>query len=224
MTNNLSHTNTEDKLDLTFEGNMGLVYKAAKGYTGRGCEFEDLVQLGSIGLIKAIKRFDKSYGVCFSTYAFPLIVGEIRRFLRDDGIIKVSRSVKENAAKGLAAREKIKKETGEEPTISDISKCCGVACEDLVYAFEACSEVGSIDDEAVPLPKSGTSLEEEAINKICVSQMISKLPPRERQIIVMRYITDKTQSYIAAKLGISQVQVSRLEKKALLFMRENMKM
>ena len=203
---------------------MGLVYKAAKGYIGRGCEFEDLIQLGSIGLIKAIKRFDKSYGVCFSTYAFPMIIGEIRRFLRDDGIIKVSRSVKENAAKGKAAREKIKKETGEDPTISEISKSCGIPPEDLVYAFEACSEVSSIDDEASPVPKSSTSLEEEAINKICISQMISKLPPRERQIIVMRYMTDKTQSYIAGKLGISQVQVSRLEKKALLFMRENMKM
>ncbi len=224
MTDNLSYTNTEDKLDLTFEGNIGLVYKAAKGYTGRGCEFEDLVQLGSIGLIKAIKRFDKSFGVCFSTYAFPLIIGEIRRFLRDDGIIKVSRSVKENAAKGKAALEKIKKETGREPTISEISKSCGIPSEDLVYAFEACSEVSSIDDEAAPLPKANTSLEDEAINRICVSQMISKLPPRERQIIVMRYMTGKTQSYIAGKLGISQVQVSRLEKKALLFMRENMKM
>lgn len=224
MTDNLSHTGTEEKPGIKFEDNIGLVYKAARGYMGRGCDLEDLIQLGSIGLIKAIKRFDNSYGVCFSTYAFPLIVGEIRRFLRDDGIIKVSRSVKENAAKGLAAREKIKKETGEEPTVSEISKACGVSYEDLVYAFEACSEVGSIDDEGAPLPKANTSLEDEAINKICVSQMISKLPPRERQIIVMRYMTDKTQSYIAAKLGISQVQVSRLEKKALLFMRENMNM
>lgn len=222
MNNNLSHTDTQEKPDISFEDNIGLVYKAAKGYTGRGCEFEDLVQLGSIGLIKAIKRFDKSYGVCFSTYAFPLIVGEIRRFLRDDGIIKVSRSVKENAAKGLVTREKIKKETGEEPSIKEISKACGVSTEDLVYAFEACSEVSSINDESAPLPRASTSLEEEAINRICVSQMISTLPPRERQIIVMRYMTGKTQSYIAAKLGISQVQVSRLEKKALLFMRENM--
>lgn len=224
MADNLSPTGTYEEADLSFEGNIGLVYKAAKGYTGRGCEFEDLVQLGSIGLIKAIKRFDKSYGVCFSTYAFPLIVGEIRRFLRDDGIIKISRKVKENAAKGLAVRERIKKETGEEPTISEISKICGVSEEDLVYALDACSEVGSIDDQASVLPKDNTCLEDRAINKILISQMLSTLPPRERQIIVLRYITGKTQSYIASKLGISQVQVSRLEKKALLFMRENMKM
>lgn len=215
---------TDDKaaFDNAVESNMGLVYTVAKMFSGRDCEFEDLVQIGSIGLIKAVRRFDESFGVCFSTYAVPMISGEIRRFLRDDGIIRISRTVKENAAKGKKARDEIKKETGEEPTINEISIRCGVSSEELVYAFEACSGCESVDAEyenGSPRINKGISYEEETVDRIFISQVLERLSPKERQVITMRYMLDQTQSSIAKKLGISQVQVSRIEKKAILSMR-----
>ena len=151
-----------------------------------------------------------------------MISGEIRRFLRDDGIIKISRTVKENAAKGKKARDEIKKETGEEPTINEISIRCGVSSEELVYAFEACSGCESVDAEyenGSPRINKGISYEEETVDRIFISQVLERLSPKERQVITMRYMLDQTQSSIAKKLGISQVQVSRIEKKAILSMR-----
>ena len=219
---------TDDKaaFDSAVESNMGLVYRVAKLFAGRDAEFEDLVQIGAIGLIKAVRRFDKSFGVCFSTYAVPMISGEIRRFLRDDGIIKISRTVKENAAKGRKAMEEIRKETGTEPTIEQISRRCAVKREDIVYAFEACSGCDSIDavyENGDSIIKPSVSYEEETVDKIFLSQAIGSLSPRERQVISMRDMMGKTQAAIAEILGISQVQVSRIEKKAIMTMRETMR-
>lgn len=217
---------TDDKMafDSTVENNMGLVYSVARMFSGRDCELEDLIQIGAIGLIKAVKRFDKNFGVCFSTYAVPMISGEIRRFLRDDGIIKISRSVKENAAKGKRAAESIKKRTGKEPTVSEISEECGVPCEDLLYAFEACSGCVSMDAEPEDGLKKqyGISYEEETVDRLMISQALGSLPQRERQVIVLRYMKSKTQAEIAKLMGVSQVQVSRIEKKAIELMRRNL--
>ncbi len=216
----------EDKaeFDSAVESNLGLVYKVAKLFSDRGLEFDDLVQIGSIGLIKAVKRFDKSFGVCFSTYAVPMISGEIRRFLRDDSIIKISRTVKENAAKGRKAIEEIKKETGREPTISEISSRSKVSSEDLIYAFEACMGCESIDaayENGDSIITPSVSCEETTIDKIYLKQAIDSLKPKERQVIILRYMMDKTQSAAAKMLGISQVQVSRIEKQAIMNMRSN---
>ena len=219
---------TDDKVafDSAVESNMGLVYRVAKLFVGRDAEFEDLVQIGAIGLIKAVKRFDRSFGVCFSTYAVPMISGEIRRFLRDDSMIKISRTVKENAAKARKAMEEIRKETGLEPNVQQISDRCGISCEDIVYAFEACSGCDSIDatyENGDSVLKPSVSYEEETVDKIFLSQAMGRLTPRERQVISMRYMMDKTQAAIAEILGISQVQVSRIEKKAIMTMRETMR-
>lgn len=210
--------------DSTVENNMGLVYKVAKMFaSSRGYEFEDLVQIGAIGLIKSVKRFDESFGVCFSTYAVPMISGEIRRFLRDDGIIKISRSVKENAAKGRQTAEIIKKRTGVEPSVSEISAECGIPPEELLYAFEACSGCISMDEE----PEEGVgkqygiSYEEETIDRLTVSEAMSNLSPRERQVVILRYMQGKTQAEIARLIGVSQVQISRIEKKAIEHMRHS---
>ncbi len=214
---------TKDKtaFDSAVENNMGLVYKVAKMFSSRNCEFEDLVQIGAIGLIKSVKRFDESFGVCFSTYAVPMITGEIRRFLRDDGIIKISRNVKENAYKGRRTAEIIKKRTGEEPSVSEISKECGISTEELLYAFEACSGCVSMDEEPDDGVKTqyGVSYEEETIDRLTVAEALSALTPKERKVVILRYMQGKTQSEIAKLIGVSQVQVSRIEKKAI----DNMK-
>lgn len=209
-------------LEEVVSNNMGLVYSIARMFIGRGCEFDDLVQIGAMGLVKAAQRFDQGFGVCFSTYAVPMISGEIRRFLRDDGIIKISRTVKENAVKGRLAIEKIKKQTGKEPTFKEISEECGLSSEDLMYAFEATSGVESMDQligDSSLSKQYGITYEEETINKISIQMALNSLDARERQVIVMRYMMDKTQSYIASLLNISQVQVSRIEKKSIEKMR-----
>ena len=207
--------------DSAVENNMGLVYKVAKMFMSRNCDFEDLVQIGAIGLIKSVKRFDESLGVCFSTYAVPMISGEIRRFLRDDGIIKISRSVKENAAKGRRAAELIKKRTGVEPSVSEISEECGISAEDLLYAFEACSSCVSMDDEPEEGARKqyGVSYEEETIDRLTLSEAMLNLSPKERLVVVLRYMQGKTQSETARVIGVSQVQISRIEKKAIECMR-----
>lgn len=191
--------------------NMPLVRSVARAYRARGCDAEDLLQIGAIGLIKAIRRFDISLGVKFSTYAVPMISGEIRRFLRDDGMIKISRSIKETAYKCRRAEEKLKNELGRMPTINEISQCCGIACEEAAYALEACSDCTSIDE----IQTKSVSHEDETIDRLLISEGISSLSGRERQVIILRYFKSLTQSKIAEMLGISQVQVSRIEKKAI---------
>ena len=205
------------------ESNLGLVWSVAKKFYGRGHEPDDLFQIGSIGLIKAIDKFDESFDVKFSTYAVPLIIGEIKRFMRDDGIIKVSRSLKELAGKASAVREALTKQLLREPTVSEIAEKLGVPTEDLILAMEANCAPDSLyhecsDDNGLRLIdkiEEGGNIELEITNKIALQEALRSFKARERQIIFLRYFSEKTQSQIADMLGISQVQVSRIEKKVL---------
>ena len=196
----------------------------------RGYEYEDLFQLGSIGLIKAIQNYEPKFNVRFSTYAVPMIVGEIKRFLRDDGMIKVSRSLKELVNKSTAAREQLKGKLGRDPSVQEIAEAIDSTPEEIVYAMEAVRTPASIydviyEDEDNPIllidkMSEDTPQIDETMERITLNDLLSKLDKRERTIIIMRYFRDKTQSEIAEMLNISQVQVSRIEKKVLLKMRE----
>ena len=214
--------------DLLCCENMGLVRKIVSGFSKTGVSNDDLIQTGAIGLIKAIDNFDTAVGVQFSTYAVPMILGEIKRFLRDDGLIKVSRSLKQASAKGIKAREELKKILGREPTIKEISEKCGISTEDLVCAFDASREPESINrtlyensEETFSDRLSVCDEEEKITDKILIEQMLEKITARERQIIVLRYFKDKSQQEIADILGVSQVQISRTEKKVLEKIRQN---
>ncbi len=212
------------------EENMGLVFAVVRRFRERGCEKEDLIQLGCIGLLKAIDHFDTSFDVCFSTYAVPMITGEIRRFLRDDGMIKVSRLHKEAAAKASRAREAIEKEKGAEPTVEEIADRAGLCPEELVLAMEAVSEVESLSQtiysgDGTPvlladrLPDK-KDRNEELLNRMLLNQLLSLLDEREQEIIRLRYFQDQTQIQVAKRLGMTQVQVSRAEKKILRKLRQ----
>jgi RNA polymerase sporulation-specific sigma factor len=205
------------------EDNLPLVTAIAKRYLNSGVEPDDLRQLGSIGLLKAIRKFDPSFNVCFSTYAVPLIAGEIRRFLRDDGIIKFSRS-----AKSLAQRIRRELETEPDLTIETLSERLGVSREDLAAAYASDSPVGSLDE---PLPNGsgnrfdqiGVDSEEElTVKKMSLQAALQTLSPRERLLVRLRYREEKSQSEAGRILGVSQVQVSRLEKKILSALRSRM--
>ena len=206
------------------ENNIGLVKTTALKFSNRGYDFEEIVQVGSIGLIKAVKRFNPEFDVQFSTYAVPMIVGEIRRFLRDDGILKVSRSLKENAFKGRRAEEELRRELMREPTIGEIAKRSGISCEELIEAFDASIAPESIyyENEEREHEERLTSpdCEGDIINRVLVHGMLESLDARERQIIILRYFKGKTQSEIAGLIGVSQVQVSRIEKACLLKLRK----
>ena len=210
-----------EAFDTMVSANMGLVQSIAMRFLGRGCEKEDLIQIGSIGLIKAIRKFDLSFGVKFSTYAVPMISGEIRRFLRDDGIIKVSRSIKETAYKGKSAENTIRQSTGREPTIDEVAGICRISTEELMYAYEACSGCDSLNEyindssEKKEDRLATASHEDETINKVLIAEALDVLNQKERQVIVLRYINGMTQSSISEIIGVSQVQISRIEKKAL---------
>jgi len=208
------------------ERNVGLVWSIVKRFQNRGYDTEDIYQIGCIGLIKAINKFDDSYDVKFSTYAVPMIIGEIKRFIRDDGIIKVSRSLKELANKIRVTKEIMTKELGREPSVSEISKRLDVPMEELVMAMEAnCSPeslyntVGDNDSSNVllidKLNNESNDEEVDLVDKIDLRMVLNTLNPREKQIIVLRYFKEKTQVQIAKMLGISQMQVSRIEKKIL---------
>ncbi len=211
------------------EKNLGLVHHIVKRFAGRGYETEDLFQIGSIGLMKAIDKFDLSYEVKFSTYAVPMIAGEIKRFLRDDGMVKVSRSLKENGFKIRQAMEQIEKETGHEASLKEISERTGLSTEDIVLAMEANVEVESIYKSVyqsdgneifmVDRLPSGKDENELVLNHMLLEQLLSQLTSEEKELIGLRYFQDKTQMEVARTLGISQVQVSRLEKRILLRMR-----
>ena len=208
--------------------NMGLVYSVVSRFLNRMHDAEDLVQIGSIGLIKAVKKFDSSFGVQFSTYAVPMIIGEIKRFLRDDGAIKVSRRIKENAAKGRRTEEALRNRLGRTPSIMEISDECGISEEDLIEAFESSVvpeslQSGENDENGVKKIELLTSddTEEKIIDRVFIKEVLAELSEREKSIIMMRYYRGKTQNEIAQMIGVSQVQVSRLEKKALKQIREN---
>lgn len=210
--------------DIMVEKNMGLVYSIVKRFVNRGYDVEDLTQIGAIGLIKAVKKFDPEFNVQFSTYAVPMITGEIKRFLRDDGAIKISRSLKENAMKGWKCEELLRRKLNRQPTISEISKECGISPEELLESFEAAAPPESIyesvydnGDKEIRLLDTiaGGEIEEGVINKVMIDDILSKLKPREKEIILLRYFRGKTQSEIAKLIGVSQVQISRIEKKAI---------
>jgi len=210
--------------------NIALVKSIVKRFLNRGYEYEDLFQIGVIGLIKAINNYNPAFNVQFSTYAVPMIMGEIKRFLRDDGPIKVSRSLKELASRAQTVKEQLKNKLCREPTINEIAGEMGVSPEEIVHAMEANRIPSSIydiiyedDDNPILLIDKihqDTSQMGKLIDRIMLKEMLAKLDRRERAIIIMRYFQDRTQSDIANELGISQVQVSRIEKKVLLKMRE----
>lgn len=218
--------------DMVVTKNIGLVWSIVRRFTGRGHELEDLFQIGCIGLIKAIDKFDSSFEVKFSTYAVPMITGEIKRFLRDDGIIKVSRSLKETAGKVRITKEVLGNQLQREPTIEEISEELQISTEDIVLAMESSSEVESLyktiyqgDGNAIFLIdklEQDKNENEAMIDQIALREIIATLDEKERNLIELRYFRDKTQTDIAKEMGISQVQVSRLEKKILKVMRERM--
>lgn len=217
--------------EILIEQNLGLVHHIVKRFAGRGIEMEDLFQVGTIGLMKSIDKFDFQYNVKFSTYAVPLIAGEIKRFLRDDGMIKVSRTVKENGMKMNRIREKIQREQNREPTIKEIAKEAELSMDEVLLAMEANAQIESIyrsvyqqDGKEVllvdQLVSSNNREEETAMNRVIISQLMETLTEMERKLIQLRYFDNKTQTEVAGKLGISQVQVSRMEKKILIHFRK----
>lgn len=208
--------------DKLVKQNSALVWSIVKRFLRRGVEAEDLYQIGCIGLIKAVRKFDVSYNTAFSTYAVPLIMGEIKRFMRDDGIIKVSRSLRELGAKVYAVSEKYRKENNCEPTLEQIAEILGEPRENITAALDAICEPVSLytvnsDDEEVFLPDivKPVNYEDKLVDGLSLKIAIGKLEKREKEIINMRYYGGKTQSQVAEVMGISQVQVSRIEKKVL---------
>lgn len=208
----------------------GLIWNVVRRFIGRGYETEDLYQIGAIGLIRAIDKFDFQYEVKFSTYAVPLISGEIKRFLRDDGMIKVSRTLKENQWKIKKAMDTLRNRKGREPTVEEIAAELSMEPEEIMLSMEAVVEVESMDQSIFNGDGKEISLkeriadekneEEELMNKLFLQQLLETLDERDRQLIILRYFENKTQNEVAQSLGISQVQVSRLEKKILRHMKE----
>ena len=218
--------------DTVITENIGLVWSIVRRFMSRGHDAEDLFQIGSIGLIKAIDKFDMTYEVKFSTYAVPMIMGEIKRFLRDDGTIKVSRSLKETAGKIRVTKEKLSTLYGREPTIEEIGTELNLAKEEVVMAIESGAEVESLyktiyqgDGNAIYLIdklEQANDENESMIDRLALRETIASLDEKDQELIRLRYFMDRTQTDIAKELGISQVQVSRLEKKILLKMREKL--
>ena len=206
--------------------NAGLIWSVAKRFLGRGTEAEDLYQLGCLGFLKAVEGFDLEFGTQFSTYAVPKISGEIRRFLRDDGAIKVSRSLKERSAAVRSARALLGSALGREPSLKELSDHLGLAPEDIAQAETATREVESIHrecgEEGFTLENilTDTESEERMMEKIALRQAIAELPEREKCVISLRYFHGLTQDRVAKVLNVSQVQVSRIEKKAIGMLRE----
>ena len=227
-----SQEGNEEARTRLVEENTGLVWCVVKRFFHRGVEAEDLFQIGIIGLLKAIDKFDTSFDVKFSTYAVPMISGEIKRFLRDDGMIKVSRSLKELAYKAYLCQERLTELFGREPTVTEIARELEVDCEELLQALDASGEIESIykpvyakDGQEIRLMDKlaeKSNEEETVLDHMLLSQLLSSLNKEERQLIYLRYFADKTQSQVGTELGISQVQVSRMEKKILKRMREQL--
>ncbi len=227
-----SHAGDERAKAQLVEENVGLVWCIVKRFYNRGAEAEDLFQIGSIGLLKAIDKFDLSYNVKFSTYAVPMISGEIKRFLRDDGMIKVSRSLKELSYKVFCCQEKLREEWGREPVLEEISQYMGVDKEELVMAMEASSEIESLhktiyqkDGHEIQLMdklEEQEAKEDKILDRMLLGELLEQLDKEERQLIYLRYFANQTQTEVGKALGISQVQVSRLEKKILNRLREKL--
>lgn len=225
---NRAHQGDKLARDKILIENTGLIWSIVRRFLNRGHEGEDLFQIGCIGMLKAIDRFDTEFDVAFSTYAVPMIAGEIRRFIRDDGIVKISRKIKENQMKKMHQREIYINEKKQEPTIEELEKVCNLTKEEIVMAMDASRNVESIDKEMyskdsaytlMDLAEDDTNIEETVLNKIMVLQLMDMLESKERKIINLRYFKNKTQSQVAKEMGMTQVQVSRLEKKILNSMR-----
>lgn len=209
--------------------NAGLIWSVAKRFIGRGAEPDDLYQLGCLGFLKAVDGFDLEYGTQFSTYAVPKISGEIRRFLRDDGTVKVSRGIKERSATIKATRNALTQALGREPTIGEISRQTGFTPEEIAVAETATAATESIQresgEEGFSLENvlTDTQTEEKLVERIALRQAIDGLPDRERMVIMLRYFHSLTQQRVAKVMDVSQVQVSRIEKKALEMLRERLR-
>ena len=214
--------------ELLVTENAGLIWSIARRFMGRGTEPDDLYQLGCLGFLKAVEGFDLEFGTQFSTYAVPKIAGEIRRFLRDDGAVKVSRGLKEQAATIKSARSRLTSALGREPTIQEISRQTGFSPEEIALAETATAATESIQretgEEGFSLEHilTDTESEEKMVEKIALRQAIEALPERERTVIQLRYFHSLTQQRVARVLDVSQVQVSRIEKKAIAMLREMM--
>lgn len=206
--------------------NNGLIWSIARRYFGRGVDPDDLYQLGCVGFLKAVQGFDFSYGTCFSTYAVPKIAGEIRRFLRDDGTVKVGRSLREQAQMLYSARERLRQELGREPVLSELSEATGLSVEEIARTELATDTPESLQQETADgLTLEGTlgteAPEEALVERIALREAIGRLPEKERMTILLRYFKGLTQQQTARILGVSQVQVSRLERKGLQRLRED---
>lgn len=221
-----------EAMNRLIEINMPLVSSISRKFLNRGYDYEDIFQIGSIGLVKAINNFDDSFNVKFSTYAVPMIIGEIKRFLRDDGFIKVSRNTKTLARKLHFSREELSKKLDREPTIEELAEYSGVDKEEIVFALESANSMQYLydtihQDDGSPvllIDKIAENGEEDAemIDRLALKEALKSLESKSRQIILLRYFKDKTQIQVAKMLGISQVQVSRIEKKVLQQMRKKL--
>ena len=208
--------------------NSGLIWSVARRFFGRGVDSDDLYQLGCVGFLKAIAGYDESYGTQFSTYAVPKISGEIRRFLRDDGAVKVSRSLKERSVQIRSARQTLEQRLGREPTLGELSAETGLTPEDIAVAETAASPTESLQRETgedgftLEHLLSGEDETERVLERVSLREAIDKLPERERRVIALRYFHDMTQEAASRVLGVSQVQVSRLERRAISMLRESL--
>ena len=221
-----------EALEFLTEMNLPLVSSISKKFLNRGYEYDDIFQIGCIGLVKAINNFDESFNVKFSTYAVPMIIGEIKRFLRDDGLIKVSRSIKNTARKLHYDKDALTKVLGRDPTIEELSEYSKIDKEDIITALESASSMQYLydtihQDEGTPvllIDKLSENYEEDTdvIDKLALKEALGKLDMKSRQIIMLRYFKDKTQIQVAKMMGISQVQVSRIEKKVLKIMKDKL--
>ena len=217
----LAQNGDKEASEALVKENSGLIWSVARRFLGRGTEGDDLYQLGCLGFLKAVDGFDLEYGTQFSTYAVPKISGEIRRFLRDDGAVKVSRTIKEQAASIKIARSNLTNALGREPTVSELSEKTGFTPEEIAIAETATAATESIQREtgedgfSLEDVLTDTQTEESLVEKISLKQAISNLPERERMVIQLRYFHGLTQERVARVLQVSQVQVSRIEKKAL---------
>ena len=206
--------------------NSGLIWSVARRYYGRGVDPEDLYQLGCLGFLKAIRGFDTEYGTQFSTYAVPKIAGEIRRFLRDDGAVKVSRGTKERAASLRLKRQELSQRLGREPTVGELAEATGLEPEDIAAADTAVLSVASLQGESgedgfsLEAVLGDEGIEDELVEKLTLRQAIDALPERERMVILLRFYKNLTQDRVSKVLGVSQVQVSRIERRAVSKLRE----
>ena len=228
----MAQTGDESAMERLVVENMGLVRSIAIKFRDRGTEQEDLVQIGTIGMIKAIRSFDCERGTAFSTYAVPLIIGEIRRHLRDDGLIRVSRGYRYLGMRLMRERNRIAAEEGREATVSELAEACGVTREEAVTALDALTPVASLSDSAYgeDSPELGAVIPDQAdaddmtrhMESIALGQVIDTLPPDWKKIVLLRYYRDMTQQQVADIMGLTQVKVSREEKKIMAYMREKL--